>query len=102
LANALLDNRSVTHLNLSRNAIAAPGCLVLAEALTGNTHLGALMLHDNPLGAEGGSHLLLAMSTNTTVHHLGLQGCCFVDTPTLPDPGGAPQQVLTFLPNAHV
>ena len=90
--NVLVDNRALKCIDLSSNRIRSGGCLVLAEAINCNSVLTTMLLHDNPLGGEGGNHLLLALAENKSITRFGLQGSSFVDIHAAPSRGNMEEQ----------
>ena len=52
-------------------------CLVLSEALRHNDSLENLQLNGNPLGADGGRHLMWGLHISSSLKVLGCQDCVF-------------------------
>lgn len=76
LVQGLLDNGTVTHLNLAGNAISGMGAEWLAKLLRGGAQgcvLASLDLGDNPIGVQGGRSLGKALRYNDTLTHLLLK-----------------------------
>lgn len=73
--------------DLSNNGIGARTCLVLGEALRCNKSLRVLILDHNPLGEEGGMHLMSALTHNRGLTRLGLHNVSFVDVAEVDDRG---------------
>lgn len=71
--------RGRKEVDLSNNGIGPRSCLVLAASLAVNTALRVLVLDRNPLGAEGGTHLLVGITRNSGLERCGMQGVSFVD-----------------------
>lgn len=52
-------------------------CLVVCEALSRNTVLKVLHLDGNPLGADGGRHLMWGLHTSKSLKTLSMKGSVF-------------------------
>ncbi|KAI9249732.1 hypothetical protein BDA99DRAFT_523496 [Phascolomyces articulosus] len=77
IAQALYNNRSLTHLILTDCQIYANECAKLAEALLSNHHLQVLDISDNPIGIksdEGIQSIKTALSRNHFLRELNLAG----------------------------
>ena len=76
LAKAIKNNSVLTCLDLSSNAIRAPGAAALAEALKadGLSPLARLSLESNDLGAAGAAALAEGLTGNRSLTYLNLKG----------------------------
>ena len=72
LSEALTANSSLTNLNLSGNSIGAVGAASLCQALTANSSLTNLDLSYNSIGAVGAASLCQALTANSSLTNLDL------------------------------
>ncbi|KAK3276539.1 hypothetical protein CYMTET_15393, partial [Cymbomonas tetramitiformis] len=70
-------NCGLTMLDLSATRVTPEAIMVLSEGIKQNTTLLNLQLNDNPLGYDGGRHLMQALQENDVLEVLGLQGVSF-------------------------
>jgi Ran GTPase-activating protein (RanGAP) involved in mRNA processing and transport len=74
---ALSENATLNLLDLSHTRAGPETCLVLSAALRLNDTLEQLHLNGNPLGADGGRHLMWGLHVSKSITTLGVQGCVF-------------------------
>ena len=74
LSEALTRNSSLTNLDLSYNSIGAVGAASLSQALTANSSLTNLDLSVNSIGAVGAASLFQALTANSSLTNLDLRG----------------------------
>ena len=72
LSKALTANSSLTDLDLSYNSIGDDGAASLSEALTANSSLTDLNLSGNSIGAVGAASLSQALTANSSLTNLNL------------------------------
>eukprot|EP00210_Caulerpa_lentillifera_P002677 g2557.t1 len=71
---ALQCNFCLKYLDLSSTRVGSEACLVLAEGIKSNNVLETLLLNNNDFEESGAKHLMTALSTNSSLKYLGLQG----------------------------
>jgi Ran GTPase-activating protein (RanGAP) involved in mRNA processing and transport len=69
----LLDNRTITHLDLSHNSITSAGLQLLIKLLKPPCILHALNLADNKIDEKAGKHIAKALRSNETLTDLNLR-----------------------------
>ena len=79
LARELLQNSTITYLNLRRNALGDRGCQALAEALYQNTTLREVNLEACGIGDAGLKALSMSLHTNKSLTKLDLRKNDFKD-----------------------
>lgn len=72
IAEALLENTSLSTLKLGDNNIGAEGAQAIAKTLRINTSLRTLWLGGNNIGDRGAEAIAVALQTNTTLQNLNL------------------------------
>jgi hypothetical protein len=77
LACVLHMNSHLRMLNLSHTRAGPEVCLVVCEALSRNTTLRTLHLDSNPLGADGGRHLMWGLHSSRSLETLTMKGSTF-------------------------
>jgi len=77
LASVLHKNNQLRMLNLSHTRAGPEVCLVVCEALSRNTALRTLHLDSNPLGADGGRHLMWGLHSSRSLQTLTMKGSIF-------------------------
>ncbi len=75
LYNLILENTTLTSLDISGNSIDSRGVISLTEVLKKNNTLQSLNLSENPIGEEGGLALAELLKTNTSIKKLYLNNC---------------------------
>jgi hypothetical protein len=75
LVEALKENTTVTHVNLSHDAIGDEGAIALAAALKENATIRELHLSFNVIGDEGAVALARALTTHTSLTTILLHHC---------------------------
>eukprot|EP00899_Mesostigma_viride_P011620 jgi/Mesvir1/20459/Mv12352-RA.1 len=74
MGSILAESKTLEVVALCGNGIGPAGAVALAEGLTANTgSLRVLLLHSNPLGAEGVSQILHAVHSKPNLQRIGLQ-----------------------------
>lgn len=84
-------NHGLERLDLSHTRCGPEACLVFSESLRHNTSLKQLRLDHNPLGEDGGRHLMVMLQDNDVIESLTMEGCSFVKAikPAPPPPPAA-------------
>ena len=73
VAKVLVENKTLTELNLQECHISSEGAVELAAALCKNSILKDLNLNRNPIGVEGASSMSGMLQTNTSLENLHLR-----------------------------
>ncbi|CAH1800621.1 unnamed protein product [Owenia fusiformis] len=76
---SLVDNSTVTSLDLGCNDIGNQGACHLADMLVENWNITSLNLSENNIGMEGLERLTEILHTNRSIEHLDLSGNGFTD-----------------------
>eukprot|EP01060_Flectonema_neradi_P011841 TRINITY_DN18808_c0_g1_i1.p1 TRINITY_DN18808_c0_g1~~TRINITY_DN18808_c0_g1_i1.p1 ORF type:complete len:753 (+),score=113.39 TRINITY_DN18808_c0_g1_i1:82-2259(+) len=83
IAKGLLENWSLTSLELTRCNVSGPGAFAIAEALGGNHTLRYVGLSHNNIGDSGCEELAEALARNLTLEIMDLSHCGIGDLGTL-------------------
>lgn len=73
LVAGLVDNKTITRLDLSQNSIGAGGAAQLARLLGAASVIVDLSLADNSIDVAGARHLAAALASNTSLQCLNLR-----------------------------
>jgi Leucine Rich repeat len=79
LMSGLMDNNTVTNLDLSHNKISNHGANLLSKYLRTNKLLTSLNVADNKIGTEGGRYLAEGLREKNSLLHLNIKLNCLSD-----------------------